>query len=276
MVQTLYGLHRSPNKDHAVTSHAATTGKRAILYRMVMPGHICPYGLKARHLLKAKGYKVEDHWLRTRAETDAFKADHDVKTTPQVFIGGERIGGHDDLRRYLGLKVKDPDATSYTPVLAVFAVAALLALAIDWLTATPLASAATIERFVSVTMVLLAMLKLQDVDRFATMFLGYDLLARRFVPYAYAYPFAQLGAGLLMLTGALPWLSVPVALVIGGVGAVSIYQAVYVEKRSLKCACVGGGSNVPLGFVSLTEDLFMVGMAIWMALATWALPGAMY
>jgi len=242
-----------------------TSSKRAILYRMVMPTHICPYGLKARHLLRSKGYEVEDRWLTTRAQTDAFKAEHDVKTTPQTFINGQRIGGYDDLRRFFGLKVKDPDATSYTPVIAVLAVAALIALAIDWLTHTPVLGMATIARFISLSMILLAMLKLQDVDRFATMFLGYDLLARRVLPYAYAYPFAQLGAGLLMLTGLLPWLAIPVALFTGGVGAVSIYKAVYVENRSLKCACVGGGSNVPLGFVSLTEDLMMVAMALWMA-----------
>ena len=39
---------------------------------------------------------------------------------------------------------------------------------------------------------------------------------------------------------------------------------VYVDKRELKCACVGGSSNVPLGFVSLTENVMMVAMAIWM------------
>lgn len=241
------------------------TKPQATLYRMVFPDHVCPFGLKALHLLKRKGYAVEDHWLTSRAETDAFKADHDVKTTPQIFIDGRRIGGHDDLRRHLGLAVRDPDATSYTPVLAVFAAAALLALAIDRLTGSPLFGIATVERFVAVTMVLLAMLKLQDIARFSSMFLGYDLLARRWLPYAYVYPFAQLGAGLLMLTGLLPWLAIPVSAFIGGIGAVSIYQAVYVEKRSLKCACVGGGSNVPLGFVSLTEDLMMVAMAVWMA-----------
>jgi glutaredoxin len=244
----------------------------AVIYRMVMPGHICPFGIKALHLLKRKGFQVEDRWIETRAQQEAFKAEHGVKTTPQIFIGGTRVGGHDDLRRYLGLKVKDPSATSYTPVVAVFCVAALIALAINALTSAPLLSILTMERFISVTMILLAMLKLQDVDRFATMFLGYDLLARRWVPYAYAYPFAQLAAGVLMLAGALPWLSVPIAAVIGGIGAVSIYKAVYVEKRSLKCACVGGGTNVPLGFVSLTEDIFMVAMAVWMGLAAWALP----
>lgn len=245
-------------------SAASAAGRRAILYRMVMPGHVCPYGLKALHLLRRGGYAVDDRRLTSRAATDAFKAEHGVTTTPQAFIDGERIGGHDDLRRHLGLEVRDPDRPSYRPVIAVFAVAALVALAIGPLTSAPAPGIATIERAIAMVMILLAMLKLQDVDRFATMFLGYDLLARRWVPYAYAYPFAQLGAGVLMLAGALTWLAAPVALLIGGVGAVSICKAVYVEKRSLRCACVGGGANVPLGFVSLTEDLLMVAMAVWM------------
>lgn len=240
------------------------TPKSAILYRMVMPGHVCPYGVKARWLLRRHGYRVDDRWLATRAETDAFKAQHEVKTTPQIFIEGQRIGGHDDLRRHLGLPVRDPKATSYVPVLAVFAVAALLALAVDWLTAGVPLSLLTLERFVAIAMMLLAMLKLQDVDRFATMFLNYDLLARRLPPYGLAYPFLELGAGVLMLTRALDWLSIPVALFIGGIGAVSVFRAVYVERRELKCACVGGSSNVPLGFASLTENVMMVAMALWM------------
>jgi hypothetical protein len=67
-----------------------------------------------------------------------------------------------------------------------------------------------------------------------------------------------------MVAGALTWLSAPVALFIGTVGAVSVFKAVYIDKRKLKCACVGGDSNVPLGFVSLTENLMMMIMGIWM------------
>ena len=238
--------------------------KTASLYRMVMPSHICPYGIKSRWLLKRHGYQVEDHWLQTREQTDAFKAKHGVKTTPQTFIDGQRIGGHDDLRRYLSLKVRDPNASSYVPVLATFAIAGLLTLAVNWLTVLPLLSSVTAERFIAIAMVLLAMLKLQDVDRFATMFLNYDLLARRLPPYGLLYPFLELGAGLLMLTRLLDWLAIPVALFIGGVGALSIFKAVYIDKRELKCACVGGNSPVPLGFVSLTENLMMIAMAVWM------------
>ncbi len=240
-----------------------TGQKTAVLYRMVMPDHVCPYGQKARWLLRRKGYAVEDHHLKTRAETDAFKAGHGVQTTPQTFIDGKRIGGYDDLRRFFGERVPEPGATSYTPVLAVFGVAALIALAIDWLAMGAITGMA-LPNFIATAMCLLAMLKLQDVEKFSTMFLNYDLLARRWVPYGYVYPFAELGAGALMLAGALTWLSAPVALFIGGVGAVSVFKAVYVDRRELKCACVGGDSNVPLGFVSLTENLLMIAMATWM------------
>ena len=246
---------------------ATAPAKTATIYRMAMPGHTCPYGIKAKDLLRRQGYKVEDRWLTTREGTDSFKAEHAVKTTPQTFIDGERVGGHDDLRRFLGKTVADPKATSYRPVAAVFATTALMALAVSYAAfATPFTVRA-VEWFVAFSMCVLAMLKLQDIERFSSMFLGYDLLAKRWVPYSYIYPFAELGAGVLMAAGALSWLSVPVALFIGGIGAASVFKAVYVDRRELKCACVGGASNVPLGFVSLTENLFMVAMALWMLAA---------
>jgi glutaredoxin len=238
--------------------------KTATLTRMALPGHVCPYGVKARHLLQRHGYMIEDQLLRSREEVDSYKTREGVATTPQVVIDGRRIGGHDDLRRFLGLRVADPKATSYRPVIAVFATAALLALAISWVAFGAIEPVRTTEWFIGLTMCLLAMLKLQDVERFSSMFLGYDLLAARFVPYSYAYPFLELGAGVLMVAGVLHWVSIPVALFIGGIGAVSVFKAVYIDRREVKCACVGGSSNVPLGFVSLTENLFMVGMALWM------------
>lgn len=242
-------------------TNSATT---AVLHRMVLEHHTCPYGLKARHLLRSKGYAVEDHLLTTREQVDAFKAAHGVATTPQVFIGGERVGGFDDLKRFFGQHVPAKDAVSYRPVLALFAMAAAMALGLSWHMTGALVTLAAAEWFVSLSMCILALLKLQDVEAFATMFLNYDLLAKRWVPYATLYPFGEALAGVLMTAHALPWLSIPVSLSIGTVGAVSVFKAVYIDKRELKCACVGGNSRVPLGFVSLTENLFMVAMALWM------------
>lgn len=245
--------------------------KRAALYRMVMPHHTCPYGLKAKDLLERSGYEVEDHHLTTREQTDAFKREHGVETTPQVFIEGQRVGGYDDLRRFLGKRVADPKATSYSPVIALFAMTALMAMAASYAVSGSILTMRAAEWFIGMSMIVLALLKLQNVESFATMFLNYDLLAKRWVPYSYVYPFAEGLAGVLMVSGALTWLSVPIALFIGTIGAVSVFKAVYVDKRQLKCACVGGSSNVPLGFISLTENLMMVGMAVWMAVGSSAM-----
>lgn len=239
--------------------------KKATLYRMVMESHTCPYGLKAKDLLKRSGYAVEDHHLTTREATDAFKAEHGVATTPQVFIGGVRVGGYDDLRRYLGKPVADPKATTYRPVVVLFTLTALTAMAASYAVSGSPFTLRAAEWFIAFSMVVLALLKLQNVESFATMFLNYDLLAKRWVPYSYIYPYAEGLAGVLMVADALTWLSVPIALFIGTIGAVSVFKAVYIDKRELKCACVGGASNVPLGFISLTENLMMIAMALWMA-----------
>ena len=248
-----------------MSNHPTATNK-AVIYRMVMPKHTCPYGLKAVHLLKRAGYEVEDHHLTTREETDAFKVKHGVQTTPQIFIGGQRIGGHDDLRRFLGKRVADPKATTYRPVIALFTMTALMALAASYAVSGSAFTLRAAEWFIGFSMIVLALLKLQNVESFATMFLNYDLLAKRWVPYSYIYPFAEGLAGVLMVAGVLTWLSVPIALFIGTIGAASVFKAVYIDKRELKCACVGGSSNVPLGFISLTENLMMIAMAVWMAL----------
>ncbi|HZF95178.1 MAG TPA: glutaredoxin domain-containing protein [Allosphingosinicella sp.] len=78
-----------------------TEQRSATLYRMVLPDHTCPFGVRARKMLDEAGYEVDEHILESREQTDAFKSEHGVSTTPQVFIGGERIGGSDDLQAYL-------------------------------------------------------------------------------------------------------------------------------------------------------------------------------
>lgn len=244
--------------------------KTATLYRMVMPDHLCPYGLKSKDLLERQGFAVDDHHLKTREETDAFKKEHGVKSTPQAFIGGERIGGYDDLRKHFGQEVKAKDETSYQPVIAIFSVAFLMALAASWYVFGSVLTIRAFEWFIAISMCILAIQKLQDVESFSTMFLNYDLLARRWVRYGYLYSFGEALAGILMIAGALIWIAAPLALFIGTVGAVSVFKAVYIDKRELKCACVGGSSKVPLGFVSLTENLMMMAMAIWMPIRiTW-------
>jgi glutaredoxin len=240
--------------------------RRAKLYRMSMPDHLCPFGLKSKALLEREGYDVEDHLLESREDTDAFMEAEGVDTTPQTYIGGERIGGYDDLRAHFGEPLRQEGETTYRPVLAIFAVGFLMALAVSWAALGTVLDVRTFEWFIAISMTLLGVQKLQDVESFSTMFLNYDLLARRWVRYGYLYPYGETVAGVLMIAGALIWIAAPIALFIGTVGAASVVKAVYIDRRELKCACVGGGSDVPLGFISLTENLMMMLMGIWMPL----------
>jgi glutaredoxin len=106
--------------------------KSATLYRMHTSEHICPFGLRSKDLLERQGFEVDDHKLSSREETDKFKAEHDVETTPQTFIDGKRIGGHDALREHFNMSPAEKTGTTYTPVLAIFAVAFLMALATNF------------------------------------------------------------------------------------------------------------------------------------------------
>lgn len=257
------------DKPDTARAKSEGPGKRATLYRMVMPGHLCPFGLKSKSLLERQGYSIEDTQLTSRDEVDSFKQQHGVETTPIAYIDGEQIGGYTDLKRYFGMHVVEEGETTYRPILAIFASTALMALAIVLNLYDGFAVASWLKWFFATSMVVLAIQKLQDVEGFVNGFLGYDLLAQRYVPYGYAYAFLELytGVGMMALidrSSALIWLVAPVGLFIGTIGAISVIKAVYVDKRELTCACVGGGSNVPLGAISLTENLVMAGMGLWM------------
>ena len=237
--------------------------KKAVIYRMEMPDHFCPYGFNSLKLLERRGYEIEDHKLTSRAEIDAFKAAHDVKTTPQTWIDGERVGGWDALAERLNHRTV-AFGGRYQPVLAIFAVAAAAAGFMAW--GYPAAMdrpMGIVGLFIAFATTILAVQKLQNVEKFQKMFTGYDLLTQKEPRYGYAYPFLEALAGVLMIGGVLHWLSAPIMLFIGTIGAVSVAKAVWIDKRELKCACVGGDSDVPLGFVSFTENAAMTVMGLW-------------
>ena len=236
----------------------ATPALRAVrLYRMDLPEHPCPWGLRAVRLLEQQHIPFEDHRLTSTEAVEAFKAAHGVATTPQVFAGDERIGGYSDLAAQLGVRAESAEV-SYAPVVAVFVTAGLMAFVLD----------AGISGLMGIAISLLAMLKLMDVAAFATSFRKYDLLSQRWRGWARLYPGIELVAGLGVLqqpeaSGAAQLVGA-VALVLGAMGMVSVGKAVFVDHLALNCACVGGNSKTPLGVVSFAENLLMTGMGVVM------------
>jgi glutaredoxin len=219
------------------------------LYRMDLPDHACPWGLKALKLLQEQGIPFADHRLTSQDEVQAFKDRHGVPTTPQIFSAGQRLGGYSDLAALLQVKAEAADV-SYTPVLVVFATALLV----------DLATAGGLMGLMGYALAMLAMLKLMDVAAFATSFLKYDLVSQRWPAYARCYPGLELLVALGFLARQAQGATGLLALLLGVSGMVSVYKAVVIDKLALNCACVGGNSRAPLGVVSFAENLMMAAM----------------
>ncbi len=227
----------------------STTLEKVKVYRMSTPEHECPWGLKTINLLNEKGIEFQDNKLTSREEVDDFKAKHHVETTPQIFSGDERIGGYTDLAEKLDVEAEGADY-SYTPVIAVFSSAGLMALA----------TTMGITGFMGFSLSLLATLKLMDIESFAEGFEKYDLITKRIKPYAKVYPFAELAIALGFLSGVAPLVTGITSLFIGVSGGISVFKAVYIDKLALNCACVGGNSKAPLGIISFAENAIMALM----------------
>lgn len=102
--------------------------------------------------------------------------------------------------------------------------------------------------------------KLLDVPAFATSYAGYDIVARRWPWYGFAYPFIELGLGVAYLADFQPEVTNLITLAVMGVSTVGVVQSL-LARRKIRCACLGAVFNLPMSFVTLVEDFLMAGMA---------------
>lgn len=169
------------------------TKKNATIYRMVTPKHLCPWRVKSYDLSKRNGYEIEEQHLESVDANKAYKEQHGYDETQQIFIEDEHVGGYGALREHLGLGPDPKEGKTYQPVIAIFAVTFAMALTTCWAMLGSLEVIRVLELFIAMSMCVLGILKLQDLMSFATGFVQYDLIARRYVPYSYVYLFMESG-----------------------------------------------------------------------------------
>lgn len=107
--------------------------------------------------------------------------------------------------------------------------------------------------------------KLLDVRGFAMSYRTYDLVAAAWPAWGYVYPFVELVLGVAYVTGAMPRLTNSVTFVLMLVGAAGVLKAL-LNKRRVRCACLGTVQKLPLTQVTLAEDIMMAVMAAAMLL----------
>jgi hypothetical protein len=112
-----------------------------------------------------------------------------------------------------------------------------------------------------ISICLLAMLKLMDIEAFGESYKKYDLLSSQFDRWIYIYPFCELLIGISFLNASPSPLIIVIALILGISGMISVFKSVYLDKLKLNCACIGGYAKTPLGIISFIENLFMTIMS---------------
>jgi copper chaperone CopZ len=106
-------------------------------------------------------------------------------------------------------------------------------------------------------------LKLIKLKDFAIAYKEYDIIAKRSNVYAHAYPFIELGLGILYFTNLVPFITNIITIIVMGIGAIGVYIKL-LKKEEIPCACLGTVFKVPMTWVTLVEDLLMVAMAVIM------------
>ncbi len=103
--------------------------------------------------------------------------------------------------------------------------------------------------------------KLLDVKAFAESFQMYDLLAAKLPIYGKIYPFIELGLGILCLIHFQVHYVYIADIIIMGFGALGVIQSV-MDKRKIRCACLGSVFNLPMSTITIIENSLMVLIGI--------------
>ncbi len=154
--------------------------------------------------------------------------------------------------------------TSYFPLLLILLYLLGIVAAIEWMQGSFQFERA-MRHFMAGFFLVFSFFKLLNLTAFADSYQMYDIVARRSRLYAFAYPFIELILGLAYVINVQPRVTNAITLVVMGISTIGVLQSI-LNKKKIRCACLGAVFNLPMSVVTLVEDLLMVGMAAVMLL----------
>ncbi len=105
--------------------------------------------------------------------------------------------------------------------------------------------------------------KLLDIKGFADSYSTYDIIARYWRGYGYIYPFIELLLGAAYLTGFSSFITNGATFIIMGISIIGVLQNI-LNKKKIKCACLGTVFDLPMTTITIIEDALMIGMSAFM------------
>jgi copper chaperone CopZ len=159
---------------------------------------------------------------------------------------------------------KRPFFETYKPVLLIFGYVLLVSVLVsavagfDWMTGMRI--------FMSGFFLVFSFFKMLDISGFADSYSMYDIVAKKVKAWGYIYVFVELALGLAYAINFNPVVTNIVTLVVMSISIIGVLQSV-LNKRKIKCACLGAVFNLPMSTVTIIEDALMIAMSAVMLIA---------
>src|SRR6478609_6825750 len=147
---------------------------------------------------------------------------------------------------------------TYKPVILIFAYITCITLLIE--TIKGFNTMHWMNNFMGAFFLVFSFFKMLDLKGFAESYFTYDIIAKRWMGYGYVYAFIELALGIAFIANFNPLLTNAVTFIVMSISIVGVLQSV-LNKRKIKCACLGAVFNLPMSTVTIIEDLLMIVMS---------------
>ena len=115
--------------------------------------------------------------------------------------------------------------------------------------------------FIGLFYIVFSFFKILDIKGFSMSFRMYDPLAKKAPIYGYIYPFIEVLLGVMFLTRFEVNIALVITVIILGVTTIGVTQTL-LNKRAIKCACLGTALNLPMTEATFIENALMIIMAL--------------
>lgn len=121
------------------------------------------------------------------------------------------------------------------------------------------------QNFMTAFFLVFSFFKMLNLKGFAESYSSYDIIAKKWMGWGYLYAFIELGLGIAFLLRCNPLITNILTFVVMSISIIGVLQAV-INKRKIKCACLGDVINLPMNTVTIIEDGVMIAMSLVMIL----------
>lgn len=149
--------------------------------------------------------------------------------------------------------------TTYKPILLIFGYITGITFLAEWINGDFIWMR-WMSHFMAGFFLVFSFFKLLNLKGFAESYSMYDIVAKKWNGWGYVYAFTELALGIAFLTGFNPILTNSVTFVVMTVSIIGVLQSV-LNKRKIKCACLGDVFNLPMSTITIIEDALMIGMS---------------